>query len=123
MAPNRSSAPDRGTVEAVEHLCHALDRVGDALVTVDGDALLAAEVDLGAAAAGFTVSVDDGDRRALLDAVRRTRAALLRCRRLGASFTGVSRALNQVGRDIDGYDRAGGYVERGRARSSVQARV
>jgi hypothetical protein len=123
MAKDCPPANDGATVAAVDRLCHALERVGDALVAVDGDALLAAEIDLSAAAATFAMGPDAGDRGALLDAVRRTRGALLRCRRLGASISGISRAMNRAGRDADVYDRAGGYVENGSVHSSVQVRA
>ena len=123
MAKDCPPTTDDATVAAVDQLCHALSRVGDALVAIDGDALLAAEVDLSAATAKFTVGPDAGDRGAVLDAVRRARFALLRCRRLGASFAGLSRAMGRVGRIADGYDRAGGYVESASVHSSVQVRA
>ena len=124
MAKGYPPAIDGAAVAAVDRLSRALSRVGDALVALDGDALLLAEVDLSAATASLAVGADAGDRRAVLDAVRRARFALLRCRRLGASFAGVSRAMSRVGRVVDGYDRAGGYVERGASiHSAVQARV
>ena len=83
MAKDCPPAIDGATVAAVDRLSHALNCVGDALVALDGDALLSAEVDLSAATASVAVGPDAGDRHALLDAVRRARFALLRCRRLG----------------------------------------
>lgn len=123
MAKDCPPATDGATVAAVDRLSHALNRVGDALVALDGDALLSAEVDLSAATASLAVGPDAGDRHAVLDAVRRARFALLRCRRLGASFAGVSRAMGRVGRVAGGYDRAGGYVESASVHSSVQVRA
>ena len=117
------SANDRAPVAAVDRLFHALSRVGDALVALDGEALLRAEIDLSAAAAGVVEKPDSGDRDALLAAVRRAHAALLRCRRLGASFMGVSRAMGRVGRVVGGYDRSGGYIESPGAHGSVQVRA
>jgi len=123
MTKESASGTDGATVAAVVALCRALDRVGDALVAVDGDALLAAEVDLSTATASFASRPDQRDRGAVLEAVRRARFALLRCRRLGASFAGVARSMGQAGRVADGYDRAGGYVQNGPVHSSVQVRV
>jgi hypothetical protein len=123
MAKDSPTAIDGSTLAAVERLHRALTRVGDALVALDGEALLAAEVDLSAATASFAVAPDAGDRRAVLEAVRHARVALLRCRRLGASFAGVSRALGSAGRIADTYDRAGGYVGIASVRSSVEVRA
>ena len=123
MAKDDPAATDGATVAAVDRLSRALNRVGDALVAIDGEGLLAAEVDLSAAAASLAVDPDPADRRAVLDAVRRARYALLRCRRLGASLAGVSRAMGRVGRVAGGYDRAGGYVESASAHSVVGVRA
>ena len=89
-------------------LADLLDRTGDALVAVDTEALLAIEAEISGAVAELAVVTEVGDRPAFLAAARRARAALLRCRRLGASFSGVARALGQIGRASE-YDRSGGY--------------
>jgi len=101
----------------------ALTRVGDALALLDADALLAAEEALGQAVAAVVVAGAAADRASALDAIRHARAALMRCRRLGASFSGVARAMGRAGQVVDGYDRAGAYVERAGVRPSVLARV
>jgi hypothetical protein len=123
MSTDCPTATDGATAAAVDRLSHALGRVGDALVAVDGDALLTTEVDLSAATATLASSPDAEDRRAVIEAVRRARFALLRCRRLGASFAGVARAMGRVGLVADGYDRAGGYVESAGVHPSVQVRA
>jgi hypothetical protein len=64
-----------------------------------------------------------GDALEARAAARRAGAALLRCRRLGASFSGIARALGRVGRVADGYDRAGTYLEPAFGRSSLQKRA
>jgi hypothetical protein len=106
---------------ATEHLAALLDRIGDALVAVDTAALLAAEAELRqiAGTLGAPTEVD----AATVAAARRASAALLRCRRLGASFSGVVRAVESVGRVNDGYDRVGGYIESFGIRPSVQIRA
>ena len=110
-------------VDATERLTGLLNRIGDALVSVDAAALLAAEAELSVAIAAVGNTSAVGDHAAVLVAARRASAALLRCRRLGASFSGVARALGRVGRQADGYDRAGSYVESAGVRSSVQIRA
>jgi hypothetical protein len=124
---NRQEAPTTqapGTAAAVaSQLRAALTRVGDALAGVDADALLAAEEALGQAVAAVAIAGDAADRPAAVEAVRRARAELMRCRRLGASFSGLARAMGRVGQVVDGYDRAGGYVASAGVRPSVLARV
>jgi hypothetical protein len=101
-------------------LCCALDRIGDALVGLDAEALLAAEELLGGSMAALAASREVLDRGAALGAGRHARAALLRCRRLGASFSGMSRALAHLGGG-DNYDRAGTYVQPAGGLSSLKA--
>jgi len=120
MAKDDPAATSSATVVAVDRLSHVLNRVGDALVSLDGDVLLSAEAELSAATSSLVVGPDAGDRRAVIDAVRRARVALLRCRRLGASIGGVSRAMGRVGRVVGGYDRSGGYVDGASVHSSVE---
>lgn len=119
MASHSKTAAD-----AAVELNDALTLVAEALVKVDVDALLAAETGLGRALTSLGNVTEAGDRAAALAALRRARAALLRCRRLGASFSTVSRALLGVGDSApDGYTRAGGYAERVGVRPAVLGRV
>ena len=109
------------TADAAAELAAALDRVGDALVRVDSDALLAAEIAVSGAMAGLAAVRDACDVRRAMDAVRMAQAALLRCRRLGASVSSVSRALLRAGDAApDGYSRAGGYLDRAFIHSSMR---
>jgi hypothetical protein len=106
-------ADSRTTAEVAAELTAALRQVGDALVRVDADALLAAEVELNRAMANLTSVPYAGDRRQALGAVRQAQAALLRCRRLGASLSTVSRAMLSASAPApDGYTRSGDHLDR-----------
>jgi hypothetical protein len=108
-------------VDATRQLACVLGRIGDALAAVDAPTLLSLEGDLsGALAALYAARL--GDRAAARAAAEQGLAALQRCRRLGASFSNVARALRQVGPRVDGYDRAGAYTER-TVRASVLVRA
>jgi hypothetical protein len=108
-------------VDATRRLAVVLGRIGDALATVDAATLLSLEGDLsGALDALYAARV--GDRATARAAAEQGLAALQRCRRLGASFSSVARALGQVGPRADGYDRAGSYTER-TVRASVLVRA
>jgi hypothetical protein len=109
------------TADAAADLTAALHRIGDALVRVDSDALRAVEVDVSRAMTNLAAGRDAGDRQCALDALRQAQAALLRCRRLGASLSTVSRALLRAGAaTTDGYSRAGGYLDRAFIHSSMR---
>jgi hypothetical protein len=125
MMTPRQSGPSTTSrdpaVVATEELARVLDRFGDALVDVNAAALLAVQGELDGAVAAMSVVTTVGDHAAARAATGHALQALLRCRRLGASFSDAARALGRVGRS-DGYDRAGGYVERA-IHSSVQVRA
>jgi hypothetical protein len=117
----RPPAHLRTAAEAAVELSDALAAVAAALVTLDVDAMLAAETALGRAVTGLGSVAQAGDRGTATLALQHARAELLRCRRLGASFSAVSRALLQVGdASPDGYTRGGGYVERAGVAVSVR---
>jgi hypothetical protein len=99
-------------VDAMQQLARVLDRIGDALAAVDATALLAVETELVGMLAKMDAVTRVDDRTAARAASRQASTALVRCRRLGASFSGVTRALARGGRAADGYDCMGGYVER-----------
>jgi hypothetical protein len=122
-APEFSATPRLPSAEATEHLARLLTRLADALVAVDAAALLEIEPELGGAIAALGVCTGIGGRAEVAAAAGRAGAALLRCRRLGASFSGMARALGRVGQAEDGYDRAGTYIERPRVYSSLQLRA
>ena len=97
-------------VDTTERLCEVLERIAGALVDLDNEALLAAEVTL--AELIGTCAADEGapapDRAAVEAVVARGRTALMRCRRLGASFTGMTRARLSARATLDTYNRTGG---------------
>jgi hypothetical protein len=96
-------------IEAAERLCEVLEQVAAAMVTLDNEALLVAEVKLAELVGGFqadrTVAAPEP---AVVEAlVRRGRNALMRCRRLGASYTAVTRARLAMASTSDTYNRVG----------------
>ena len=108
---------------ALEQLCEALERIGDALAAVDMDGLLAAEPRLGSAMSALAAApLSRGDRSAK-PKCERARAALLRSRRLGVSFSRAARAMAGVGTPADRYDRSGAYVEGADLRAALQVRI
>ena len=113
-------------VDATRQLTRILDRMGDALAAMDVTALLAVEGDLGSALAAIDAGMHAGmqvaDRAAARAAARQALTALLRCRRLGASFSDVASAMSRIGGAPAGYDCMGGYVER-TVRSSIVVRA
>jgi len=111
QAPETQVARDP-MVAAIDRVTSFLNQVGDALVALDSVALLAAEADLGGALAELNAQMRVGDRAATRAAGRRAQAALLRCRRLGVSFTSVVRAVNRVGEPAVEYTRTGSQIER-----------
>jgi hypothetical protein len=98
-------------VEAAERLCDTLERIGDALVTLDTPTLLETEESLGRLIAVMS-SRTVADRAALERIVRRSRAALLRCRRLGASYNATARVRLQLCTSVGHYGPDGDLVER-----------
>ena len=109
-------------IGAVQHVTALLERIAAALVALDVNELLAAESELGAALAALASVSQAGDRQEARAAVREAQAVLLRCRRLGVSFTSAVRAMDSVNHAPARYDRAGSYVEQS-IRSSVLARA
>jgi hypothetical protein len=108
-------------VATARRLCETLDRLGDALVTLDAETLLETEATLAqlmsALAAGHPVQ----DRAALEAMVRRAAEALLRCRGLGRSFTGIAGTRLRMIAGAQTYGPTGGYVETALAGSAVKA--
>ncbi len=117
MAGDVSRDPAAATIEA---LTTALTRVGDALVAVDADALVAAEDALAASLSALSGIGDAGDRAAAMAACGRARVALLRCRRLGVSLATAMRAEAPV---PDAYTRVGAYVDARLASTVIDARL
>jgi hypothetical protein len=101
-----------GPAAILSNLRVALDSLGDALALpaldriVDAEPRLALAVEHSRRLAGTGVSTED--RRALREEILRVRAALDRCRTLGASLGFVTRtSLTAQGRGTS-YDRQGG---------------
>jgi hypothetical protein len=122
LQPSDSVTSLDPVVEATEQLTRLLDRLGDALAAVDTAALLGVESELSAVLAVMNVNAVCADGAAARSAAQTALTALDRCRRLGASFSGIARALGQRGRAVGGYDRSGGYLDRA-GRSSVLVRA
>src|SRR4051794_2134559 len=96
----------------VEELSRALGGVADALAAVDAVRMLEAEASLSRAMTALGALPRRPASAEARAAVEGARAALLRCRRLGASFSRAARLLTTAGGDAGSYDRVGSYVAR-----------
>jgi hypothetical protein len=109
-----------GPVAALDGLRDALDAVAAALVAARSDDLLAVEGRLAAAVTSLPstlpASLLPDDRRLLREHVAQAQAALIRCRRLGASLGQL------VETTLVAHGFAGGY-DRGGLEATVTARV
>ena len=108
-------------VRTAARLCETLERIGDALVAVDAETLLETQDTLERllttlAAAQQTVH----DKPALEAVVRRAFEALLRCRRLGSSFSAIAGTRLRMRTGLETYGRDGGYVQPAVSGSAVQ---
>jgi hypothetical protein len=92
----------------------ALDEAGDALASADLPKLLAAELKLGAA-----LNAVSGFGQADRESIERARAALLRCRRLGAALVKFTRVSLDLG-GLDTYSRHGEASSEARPDSPVR---
>jgi hypothetical protein len=122
-APQPTSTPSCPAAEASDQLTALLEKMASALTTLDAAALLAIEPELDRAIVRLGALTEVGDRAQVLAATQRAGAALLRCRRLGASFSNVARALGRIGQVANGYDRTGTYVDGVPGRASLQIRA
>jgi hypothetical protein len=107
---DNAASRDRGGVHAVEHLGSVLERIADALVALDCQAMLSLDADLAAALKSLDTSPIADDGEALVAAARRAQRALLRCRRLGGSLSSLSRTLTRASGAAIAYDRTGTVV-------------
>lgn len=114
-----SEAPDP-VVETAERLCSTLERIGDALVALDADTLLETEETLGQLLAALAASGEVQNKPALEASVNRARQALLRSRRLGASFTSLAGARLRMRSGLETYGHHGGYLEPAVSGASVK---
>jgi hypothetical protein len=111
------------SMPALDQLCEALDVIGDALADVDLDRMLAAEPRLRGAMAALATSAPLTNNTSTTPGCERAKAALLRCRRLGASFSRAARTLTGVGTVSDAYDKSGAHVDSAALRAVLQVRI
>ena len=102
-------------LDAALRLRASLDSVAGALALPDVTALLAAEAGLAAALAdlGPVRMVDPADRAAIAAELVQARAALARCRILGASASDAATLALAAQGKAAGYNRAGATASRG----------
>jgi hypothetical protein len=107
-------------VRTAERLCETLERIGDALVAVDAETLLETEDTLERLLTTLAAAQTVTDKPALEAVVRRAVEALLRCRRLGASFSAIAGTRLRMRTGLETYGRDGGYVQPAVSGSAVQ---
>jgi hypothetical protein len=110
-------------VASAERLCETLERIAGALVALDAETLLETEETLGRVLAALAAKPDVHDKAALAALVRRGREALLRCSRLGASFSAVARVRLQLHTGTETYGRDGACAGRAVSGSAVKVRA
>ena len=105
-----------------ERLCETLERIGDALVALDADTLLDTQDTLEQLVSALRDGgdLDDSQKEALARTARRAAAALTRCRRLGASFSGIAGTRLRLRTGVETYGRTGNFVEPVVAGSAVK---
>jgi hypothetical protein len=107
-------------IRTAERLCETLERIGDALVALDADALLETEETLRQLLATIGTATPVQDKPALAAVVRRSIEALTRCRRLGASFSAIAGTRLRMRTGLETYGRDGGYVQPAVSGSAVK---
>ena len=105
-----ADAPDP-LVACAERLCETLDRIGDALVSLDGETMLETQETLEQLLSAMAAGGQVRDPEALARLTERAAAALQRCRRLGASFTGIAGTRLRLRTGVETYDKTGDFVE------------
>lgn len=96
-----------------ERLCETLERIGDALVAVDAETLLDTQETLEQLVSALRNGgdVDESEKAALQRTVQRAAFALMRCRRLGASFSRMAGTRLRLRTGVEAYGRTGTFVE------------
>lgn len=119
------STGSQSGLEQAERLCDVLERIAGALVELDNEALLAAESTLAELVSAFQTMAPcaPADRAAVEAIVHRGRAALMRCRRLGASFTGIARARLSAYATLDTYNNVGAVADPSGPSPTVRATI
>jgi hypothetical protein len=103
-----------------ERLCETLERIGDALVAIDADTLLDTQETLEQLVSALKAGGEVEDQDALKRTAKRAAAALLRCRRLGGSFSGIAGTRLRLRTGVETYGRTGSYVETAVSGSAVK---
>ena len=106
-----------------QDICTALERLCQALVRVDLGEAIAVEAEIARLVSTFDAGTQTtaDDRAAIEATVARGRAALLQCKRLGASFSSLTRQ-SATGSVLDSYSRSGDYAAMD-LRATLEARV
>jgi len=107
-------------VQTAQRLCETLERVGDALVEVDAETLLETQDTLERLLTTLAAAQSVQDKPALEAVVRRALDALLRCRRLGASFSAIAGSRLRMRTGLETYGRDGEYVQPAVSGSAVK---
>ena len=107
-------------LHSAERLCETLERIGDALVAIDTETLLLTESTLEQLVSAIAVGGEVSDKPALERLLRRAGEALLRCRRLGASFSSVAGARVRLRTGVEAYGRDGAFLQPVVAGSTVK---
>lgn len=94
-----------------ERLCETLERIGDALVAIDAETLVETQDTLEQLVSALNAGGAVEDVDALKRTARRAATALLRCRRLGASFSGIAGTRLRLRTGVETYGRTGSFVE------------
>jgi hypothetical protein len=110
-------------VESADRLCQTLERIGDALVSLDLPTLLETEESLGELLAALAASSSIHDKAGLQARVTRAREALLRCRRLGASFGSVAGPRLRLRTGSELYGPGGEYVDHAVSGAEIKVAV
>lgn len=111
---------DEPIVQTAERLCETLERIGDALVAIDSQTLLETEETLECLLSALAAGRDVQDKPALEAVVHRAADALLRCRRLGASFSSIAGTRLRMRTGVETYGRDGEYTEHAVSGSAVK---
>ena len=107
-------------MQKAERLCETLERIGDALVAIDAPTLLETEETLEQLLSALATVKHVEDKPGLEAMVRRAAEALLRCRRLGASFASVAGTRLRMRTGTETYGRDGGFKEHAVSGSAVK---
>ena len=107
-------------VQKAERLCETLARIGDALMSMDGATLLETEETLEQLLSALSTVRQVDDKAALAGTVRRAAEALVRCRRLGASFSSIAGTRLRMRTGTETYGRDGAFREHAVSGSAVR---